>query len=143
MKKDKSEEQRESIWSVKQENRYKFSIYFVIMFLAGAVFVCWYEIFHITEDDGPETVVDLIKDISMVGITTVTLIFFIFEGRDTMGVALEIFKRKRLEEGREEGRAERDAEIRKWYEAEKAKGNLSSISKPPPFLEQEEQKQER
>ena len=77
------------------------------------------------------------KDVGIVGLLAVTLAFFRFEGRDAMGVALEIFHQKRFEDGRKAAQeAAREAELA-WYKSEIAKGN--TFSELPPFLRDQEE----
>ncbi len=112
---------RESIWSVKEEDRPKFSIYFIILFLIGFAFSLWYEIFHVVDDSVFDTVITLMRDIGLAGIAAVVLTFARFEGEDSMGVALDIYRKLQYEkghaEGREEGLAEGRAENRAEIEA--------------------------
>lgn len=57
---------RESIWSVKEEDRPKFSIYFTVLFSIGLVFSFWYEIFHVAGDSVFDTIIALLRDIGLV-----------------------------------------------------------------------------
>ncbi len=50
---------RESIWSVKEEDRHRFSIYFTTLFLVGMGYCAWYEIFHVTNDSMFNTIIAL------------------------------------------------------------------------------------
>ena len=94
---------RESIWSVKEEDRPKFSIYFTLLFLIGIGFCLWYEIFHVTDDGVLDTIMLLARDVGISGIASVTLSFARFEGGDTMGIALDIFRKRKYEEAVAEG----------------------------------------
>lgn len=142
---------RESIWSVKEEDRPKFSIYFIILFLIGLAFVGWYEIFHVTGDSVFDTIIALMRDIGLVGIASVVLTFARFEGEDSMGIALDLFRKYKyqewmeeglkqglkqgieqgreqgieqgVEQGRAEGRAERDALRKRIAELESRNGS--------------------
>ena len=93
---DKDGERRESIWSVKSQDRYRFSYWFATLFCAGLVFVVWYEIWHVEENDFFKKIFNLLKDVGIVGLLAVTLAFFRFEGRDAMGVALGNFHQNDL-----------------------------------------------
>ena len=108
---------RESIWSVKEEDRPKFSIYFIILFLIGVTFVGWYEIFHVTGDSVFDTIIALMRDVGLAGIAAVVLTFARFEGEDSVGIARDIFRKLQYEKGREEGLAEGRAENREELEA--------------------------
>ena len=134
---------RESIWSVREDDRPKFSHYFTILFLLGLAFSFWYEIFHVVNDSVFDTIIALVRDIGLVGIAAVVLTFARFEGEDSMGIALDIYRRQQyekgieeglkigrkegIEEGREEGieegRAERDVLRRRIAELESRNGS--------------------
>ena len=134
---------RESIWSVKEEDRPKFSHYFTILFSIGLAFSVWYEIFYVVDDSIFDTVIALMRDIGLTGIAAVVLTFARFEGGDSMGVALDIYRKLQYEkghaegreeglaEGRAEGRAENHAEIealrRRVAELERRNGNSSDV----------------
>ena len=126
---------RESIWSVREADRPKFAHYFIVLFFLGLAFSVWYEIFRVVDDSIFDSIAALIRDIGLVGIAAVTLTFARFEGEDSMGVALEVFKKRRFEEGRavgiEEGRAERDALRKRIAELESKNGNSPGDSRPP------------
>ena len=110
---------RESIWSVRQEDRHKFSVYFTILFVIGVAFILWYEIAHVTDDDIFDTIIAIATDTIIVIGFSVGVTFARFEGGDSVGVALENYRRIKYEEGLqqgikqgiEEGRAESRAEI--------------------------------
>ena len=134
---DKDGEQRESIWSVKSQDRYRFSYWFATLFCAGLIFVVWYEIWHVEENDLFKKIFNLMKDVGIVGLLAVTLAFFRFEGRDAMGVALEIFHQKRFEDGRKAAQEAAREAVLAWYKSEIAKGN--TFSELPPFLRDQEE----
>ena len=110
---------RESIWSVRQEDRHKFSVYFTILFVIGVAFILWYEIAHVTDDDIFDTIIAIATDTIIVIGFSVGVTFARFEGGDSVGVALENYRRIKYEEGLQqgikqgiaEGRAESRAEI--------------------------------
>ena len=118
---------RESIWSVKEEDRPKFSLYFTILFLVGLVFAGWYEIFYVTSDSVFDILIALVRDIGLVGIAAVVLTFARFEGEDSMGIALDIYRKRQFQEGKAEGlaqgQAERDALRKRIAELESRNGN--------------------
>ena len=115
---------RESIWSVKEEDRHKFALYFFILFVAGMCFSIWYEVFYVTGDSVFDNIVALTKDTGLVGAASITLSFTRFEGGDAMGIALDLFRKQKYEEafvegvaqGIAQGRAEGDAEWEKWFQ---------------------------
>ena len=94
---------RESIWSVRQEDRHKFSVYFTILFVIGVAFILWYEIVHVTDDDIFDTIIAIATDTIIVIGFSVGVTFTRFEGGDSVGVALENYRRIKYEEGREQG----------------------------------------
>ena len=102
---------RESIWSVRQEDRHKFSVYFTILFVIGVAFILWYEIVHVTDDDIFDTIIAIATDTIIVIGFSVGVTFARFEGGDSVGVALENYRRIKYEEGLQQGRAESRAEI--------------------------------
>ena len=110
---------RESIWSVKEEDRPKFAIYFSALFLIGMGFFAWNEIIYVTDDSVLDTIIALARDVGISGIASVTLSFARFEGEDTMGIALDLFRKqeraKGHAEGHAQGQAERDAEWEDWF----------------------------
>ena len=108
---------RESIWSVRQEDRHKFSVYFTILFVIGVAFILWYEIVHVTDDDIFDTIIAIATDTIVVIGFSVGVTFARFEGGDSVGVALENYRRIKYEEGREQGIAEGRAESRAEIEA--------------------------
>ena len=108
------------------------------MFSIGLVFSLWYEIFHVAGDSVFETIIALLRDIGLVGIAAVVLTFARFEGEDSMGIALDIYRKRKFEEGRavgiEEGRAENRAEVdalrKRISELESRNGNSPDESHP-------------
>ena len=47
---------RESIWSLRQEDRTKFSFYFSILFIIGMSWVAWYQIGYVVHDSIADTI---------------------------------------------------------------------------------------
>ena len=103
---------RESIRSVKEEDRHRFSIYFTTLFLVGMGFCAWYEIFYVTNDSTFDTIVALSRDVGISGIASVTLSFVRFEGGDAMGIALDLFRKQKYAEKYAEGYSEWEG----WFE---------------------------
>ncbi|MXY45756.1 MAG: hypothetical protein F4Y44_01995 [Chloroflexi bacterium] len=107
------------------------------MFTIGMGFFIWYEINLVTNDSVFDTIIALIRDVVLTGIASVTLSFARFEGGDTMGIALDLFRKQKFEEafeqGIERGHAERDAEWETWFRQfmeSQAKG--IPFDEPPP-----------
>ena len=130
---------RESIWSVRQEDRPRFSYYFTILFIIGAGWVIWYQIDHVVHDSVVETVMAIFLGIIQAGVAAVTITFFRFEGEDAVGIALDIWREKRRREREAmvaEAVAEKEAALaeavaqnkalkRRIAELEKKNGNAS------------------
>ena len=99
---------RESIWSLRREDRPRFSYYFATLFIIGTGWMAWYQIYYVTHDSVVETVMAIFLGVIQSGIVAVTITFFRFEGEDAMGIALDIWREKR--------RRERDEMIAKAVE---------------------------
>ena len=89
---------RESIWSVRQEDRPRFSYYFAILFIIGMAWVIWYQIDYVAHDSVVETFMAIFIGTVQAGVAAVTITFFRFEGEDAMGIALDIWREKRRRE---------------------------------------------
>ena len=85
----------ESYWSVRTQDRPQFSYIFFGLFLLGLGFVSYYEIWVKCDDTWAETAIALIRDVGAVGLASVILSLIRFEGGDTMGVALDIWREQR------------------------------------------------
>ena len=103
---DEEEDPRESIWSVRLEDRASFARWFSILFVIGMGFLAWYEIDHAVTDGFFDTLIAIGLGAGPVGLASVVVTFFRFEGGDTMGVALDAYRRKQFREGRQVGREE-------------------------------------
>ena len=103
---DDNENLRESIWSVRSDDRASFARWFSILFVIGMGFMAWYEIDHAVTDGFFDTLVAIGLGSGPVGVASVVITFFRFEGGDTMGVALDAYRRKQFREGRQVGREE-------------------------------------
>lgn len=118
------ESNRTSIWSVRTEDRFQFSVIFFILFLVGLSIVSYYEIRVVNNDSPIATAIALIRDIGAVGLTSLVLTLVRFEGGDIiMGIALELRERHRHEaaykRGIEEGRRlERESQRKNQANAE-------------------------
>ena len=89
---------RESIWSVRQEDRPRFSYYFAILFIIGMTWVVWYQLDYVAHDSLVETIMAIFVGTVQAGVAAVTITFFRFEGEDAMGIALDIWREKRKRE---------------------------------------------
>ena len=127
---------RESIWSVRQEDRHKFSVYFTILFVIGVAFILWYEIAHVTDDDIFDTIIAIATDTIVVIGFSVGVTFARFEGGDSVGVALENYRRIKYEEGREQGIKEgREQGIEQGREQGIEQGREQAIAELTPGIE--------
>ena len=127
---------RESIWSVRQEDRPRFSYYFAILFIIGMAWVIWYQIDYVDRDSVVETIMAIFIGMVQAGVAAVTITFFRFEGEDAMGIALDIWREKRrrereamvneaVEAAIAEVRSENQELKRRIAELEKSNGNAS------------------
>ena len=98
------ESNRTSIWSVRTEDRFQFSVIFFTLLLAGLCLAAYYEIWVEDTDSLVETILALARDIGVVGLASVILALARFEGGDILGVALDIWKKKEFDKGLAEGR---------------------------------------
>ncbi len=89
---------RESIWSVRQEDRPRFSYYFTILFIIGTTWVVWYQIDYVLHDGVVETIMAIFLGVIQAGVAAVTITFFRFEGADSVGIALDIWRERRRRE---------------------------------------------
>ena len=104
----KTDDERVSIWSVGDRER----LFFVGLSLAFFAAGLWFALCHIMQDGFTnEAVFDSIKIIGPIGLSAITLTFFLMEGRNLMLVPIEKYRRKRYEEGRQEGRQEGYQEV--------------------------------
>lgn len=103
---DDNENLRESIWSVRSDDRASFARWFSVLFVIGMGFMAWYEIDHAVTDGFFDTLVAIGLGSGPIGVASVVITFFRFEGGDTMGVALDAYRRKQFREGRQVGREE-------------------------------------
>ena len=109
---EKTDEERVSIWSVGDRER----LFFVGLSLAFFIGGLWFALRHITKDGFTnEAIFDSIKIIGPVGLSAITLTFFLLEGRNIMLVPIEKYRKKRYEEGRREGHQEVIATIQEKY----------------------------
>ena len=121
---DKSEEERVSIWSIGDAERTLFVGMAFAFFVFGLAFALWYIVKDSSVD---QAIFDGIKIVGPVGLSAVTLTFFLIEGWHLMIVPVERYREKyrkkyrekyrkeRFEEGRKEGHQEIFAAIQKTY----------------------------
>ena len=108
------ESNRTSIWSVRTEDRFQFSVIFFTLFLIGLCLAACYEIWIEDTDSLLGIIFALVRDVGMVGLASVVLTFARFEGGDIVGVAQDIWKKKEFERGVAEGRRlERESQLRR------------------------------
>ena len=94
------ESNRTSIWSVRTEDRFQFSVIFFTLFLLGVGLVSYYEIWVKDCDSRIEIIVALIRDVGAVGLASVVLALIRFEGWDSiMGIARELLQRQQYNKG--------------------------------------------
>ena len=108
------ESNRTSIWSVRTEDRFQFSIIFFTLFVLGLGLVSYYEIWVKDCDSRTETTIALIRDVGAVGLAAVVLSLIWFEGGDIVGVARDIWKRQQFNEGIAEGKRLAEKDVGRW-----------------------------
>ena len=105
------ESNRSSIWSVRAQDRFQFSVIFFTLFLIGLSVVVYYEFWVAHSNSLIETTIALIRDVGAVGLASLTITLIRFEGGDTiMGIAFELHKKYRAEAIYKKGIAEGKAE---------------------------------
>lgn len=113
---NRAEEDRVSIWSIGDAERTLFVGMAFAFFVFGMAFALWYIVKNGSVD---QAIFDGIKVVGPVGLSAVTLTFFLIEGWYLMIVPVERFREKyrkkyreeRFEEGRKAGREEGYQEI--------------------------------
>ena len=113
-------EDRVSIWSVSEKERMLFIGMALTFFLSALVFVLKYK--HTAEDDFYVIISNLIEATGPVGLSAVTLTFFLIEGYNLMLVPIQKIRAKteeylarRFKEGRQSERKEIFAAIQDAY----------------------------
>lgn len=117
---DKAEEGRVSIWSIGDAERTLFVGMAFALFVFGLAFALWYIVKDSSVD---QAIFDGIKIVGPVGLSAVTLTFFLIEGWHLMIVPVARYREKyrkkyrkeRFEEGRKEGHQEILAAIQEAY----------------------------
>ncbi len=132
-------DRRESIWSVNERWRWLYFTFFLLLMGAGSAVVVWREAF------GPGAGGDMIESLGdfLIGeasasVASAGMSLWITEVvmlSTMIGRKLDERKARILREGRQEGRASRDAEWRAWYERMRAAQERGEeFTEPPPLL---------
>ena len=104
---NKAEAERVSIWSIGDAERTLFVGMAFVFFVFGLAFVLWY---IIKDGSVVQAIFEGIKIVGPVGLSAVTLTFFLLAGWHLMIVPVERYREKyrkeRFEEGRKEGIAQ-------------------------------------
>ncbi len=104
---NKAEAERVSIWSIGDAERTLFVGMAFAFFVFGLAFVLWY---IIKDGNVDQAIFDGIKIVGPVGLSAITLTFFLIEGWHLMIIPVEKYREKyrkeRFEEGRKEGKEE-------------------------------------
>ena len=152
----RSQEDRDSIWTIPLARRALYFGLFTFYALTGTGFLIWYEIFEHRADTWPETILSITQGIGVTTVGAAGLALLTIEGPENVMVVAD-YLRKRLiepleerrrleaeqrqkeararghEEGRVEGEAQRQAAWVAWNErrvAAEYKGE--SFDEPPP-----------
>ena len=140
------QESRQSMWSVRPALVPFYFAFFTLSVIAGNAFIVWYEVFFVTTDAAPETLIGIIQGVGWVGLATAIGTITLTEIMEHAMVMANWFRQNYLEplkerqrnegreEGREEGRAELLAEIREWDTRRRdAEARGETFSEPPPY----------
>ena len=127
---DKTDDERVSIWSTGDTERTWLIFLASVFFYPSLAFVVWQSI----ENDLYKTIVNAIEAIGPVGLSAITLAFFIIVGVNLMLISVEKYRAKQRQEGRQEGQQEVYNQWLKWFK------NVSTEHPDlpqPPFVENE------
>ena len=119
---------RVAVWGVPEDTRWWFTVVFLASTVAGHTIFWSLGNYSLS--------IEIVFDyIIKVGGSSVFATFTLIEGVDFMGWLYESIKRRHREEGRAEGRRERDQAYREWISREQEAGTLGTPKSPPPFLD--------
>ena len=127
---DKTDAERVSIWSTGDTERTWLIFLASVFFYPSLAFVVWQSI----ENDLYKTIVNAIEAIGPVGLSAITLAFFIIEGVNLMLISVEKYRAKQRQEGRQEGQQEVYNQWLKWFK--KVSTEHPDLPQPP-FVENE------
>lgn len=103
--KSNENDKRESIWSVTESDRRRFAYLSVFSFFPSLIAVSYYEIWH-TNFSTLQKTAHIIQNIGTIGVSCVTLAFFLLEGVEVMslllGNARELIERKKVDRERKD-----------------------------------------
>ena len=106
---EKTEEERVSIWSTGDTERTWLIVLAVLFFVSSLSLVLWYNWYKITEPDY-DAIITVISIIGSIGLSAITLAFFIIEGVNLMIVPVqkiraetERYLEKRFQDGQRKG----------------------------------------
>ena len=110
---------------------------FAIVSLLGLFGVTWLEVRHNTTDGVLETTVAIIITMQSVVVVAAAWVYLTVEGS---AMIAEKYLKKRYQDGRQDGRREREAKWREWYERWQAAQNRGEkFDEPPPFMRDSEE----
>ena len=132
-------DRRESIWSVNERWRWLYFTFFLLLMGAGSALVVWREAFGPGAGGGViESLGDFLIGEAAASVASAGMSLWITEVvmlSTMVGRKLDERKARILREGRQEGRAARDAEWRAWYERMRdAQARGEEFAEPPPSL---------
>ena len=123
---EKTDEERVSIWSTGDTERTWLIALAVLFFVSSLALVLWYNWYKITKPDY-DAIITVISIIGSIGLSAITLAFFIIEGVNLMLISVEKYRKAQ----REEGRQERDKQWLEWLERVSAEHPNLPL---PPFI---------
>ena len=118
---EKTDEERVSIWSTGDTERTWLIVLAVLFFVSSLSLVLWYNWYKITEPDY-DAIITVISIIGSIGLSAITLAFFIIEGVNLMIVPVqkiraetERYLEKRFQDGQRKGHEETIAIVSKMH----------------------------
>ena len=118
---DKTDEERVSIWSTGDTERTWLMVLASVFFFSSLLLVLWYNWGKIAKPDY-DAIIMVISNIGSIGLSAITLAFFIIEGVNLMIVPVqkiraetERYLAKRFKEGQMRGHEETIATVKKMY----------------------------
>ena len=105
-------------------------ILFLILSLTGLGFVGWDEVHRVTTDSFVETVIGILHGMEATVVVSAALTYVMVEGWTMLA---ERYQKRRFQEGRVEGRVEKDAEWEGWLKRKaEAEAKGEDFSEPTP-----------
>ena len=104
------QESRQSMWSVRPALVPFYFAFFTLSVVAGNAFIVWYEVFFVTTDAAPETLIGIIQGVGWVGLATAIGTITLTEIMEHAMVMANWFRQQYLEPLKERQREEGERE---------------------------------